>query len=109
MDLLFIAIVSVLSGVLIALIYIQINSKKKKNTSYDFNEAADSSSSVDGLPKGLSIENNYDEQQMDLAITYFEMQDYSNCKIMLDDIIKMTEDSNIKKSAMSLLGKIQNK
>jgi FimV-like protein len=109
MDLLFIAIVSVLSGVLIALIYIQLNSKKKKNTSYDFNEAADSSSSVDGLPKGLSIKNNYDEQQMDLAITYFEMQDYSNCKIMLDDIIKMTEDSNIKKSAINLLGKIQNK
>ena len=109
MDLLFVAIVSVLSGVLIALIYIQLNSTKKKTISYDFDEAVDSSSSVDGLPKGLSIKNNYDEQQLDLAITYFEMQDYSNCKIIIDDILKITEDSNIKESAMSLLDKIQNK
>ena len=109
MDLLFVAIVSVLSGVLIALIYIQLNSTKKKTISYDFDEAVDSSSSIDGLPKGLSIKNNYDEQQLDLAITYFEMQDYSNCKIIIDDILKITEDSNIKESAMSLLDKIQNK
>lgn len=109
MDLLFVAFVSVLSGVLIALIYIQLNSTKKKTISYDFDEAADSSSSVDGLPKGLSIKNNYDEQQLDLAITYFEMQDYRNCKIILDDILKITEDSNIKESAMNLLDKIQNK
>ena len=109
MDLLFVAIVSVLSGVFIALIYIQLNSTKKKTISYDFDEAVDSSSSIDGLPKGLSIKNNYDEQQLDLAITYFEMQDYSNCKIIIDDILKITEDSNIKESAMSLLDKIQNK
>ena len=109
MDLLFVAIVSVLSGVLIALIYIQLNSSKKKTISYDFDEAVDSSSSIDGLPKELSIKNNYDEQQLDLAITYFEMQDYSNCKIIIDDILKITEDSNIKESAMSLLDKIQNK
>jgi hypothetical protein len=37
------------------------------------------------------------------------MQDYSNCKIIIDDILKITEDSNIKESAMSLLDKIQNK
>lgn len=109
MDLLFVAIVSVLSGVLIALIYIQLNSSKKKTISYDFDEAVDSSSSVDGLPKGLSIKNNHDQQQLDLAITYFEMQDYSNCKIIIDHILKITEDSNIKESAMNLLDKIQNK
>jgi len=109
MDLLFVAVVSVLSGVLIALIYIQLNPAKKKSISYDFDEAVDSSSSVDGLPKGLSIKNNYDEQQLDLAITYFEMQDYRNCKIILDDILKITEDNNIKDSAESLLAKIQNK
>ena len=109
MDLLFVAIVSVLSGVLIALIYIQLNSTKNKTICFVFGAAVDSSSSIDGLPKGLSIKNNYDEQQLDLAITYFEMQDYSNCKIIIDDILKITEDSNIKESAMSLLDKIQNK
>ena len=108
-DLLFVAVVSVLSGVLIALIYIQLNPAKKKSISYDFDEATDSLSSVDGLPKGLSIKNNHDEQQLDLAITYFEMQDYRNSKTILDDIIKITEDNNIKSSAESLLAKISNK
>ena len=108
-DLLFVAVVSVLSGVLIALIYIQLNPAKKKSISYDFDEATDSSSSVDGLPKGLSIKNNHEEQQLDLAITYFEMQDYRNSKTILDDIIKITEDKNIKSSAESLLAKIPNK
>jgi FimV-like protein len=108
-DLLFVAVVSVLSGVLIALIYIQLNPAKKKSISYDFDEATDSLSSVDGLPKGLSIKNNHDEQQLDLAITYFEMQDYRNSKTILDDIIKITEDNNIKSSAESLLAKIPNK
>ena len=108
-DLLFVAVVSVLSGVLIALIYIQLNPAKKKSISYDFDEATDSLSSVDGLPKGLSIKNNHEEQQLDLAITYFEMQDYRNSKTILDDIIKITEDYNIKSSAESLLAKIPNK
>ena len=108
-DLLFVAVVSVLSGVLIALIYIQLNPAKKKSISYDFDEATDSLSSVDGLPKGLSIKNNHEEQQLDLAITYFEMQDYRNSKTILDDVIKITEDNNIKSSAESLLAKILNK
>ena len=108
-DLLFVAVVSVLSGVLIALIYIQLNPAKKKSISYDFDEATDSLSSVDGLPKGLSIKNNHEEQQLDLAITYFEMQDYRNSKTILDDVIKITEDNNIKSSAESLLAKIPNK
>ena len=108
-DLLFVAVVSVLSGVLIALIYIQLNPAKKKSISYDFDEATDSLSSVDCLPKGLSIKNNHEEQQLDLAITYFEMQDYRNSKTIIDDIIKITEDNNIKSSAESLLAKIPNK
>jgi len=108
-DLLFVAVVSVLSGVLIALIYIQLNPAKKKSISYDFDEATDSLSSVDGLPKGLSIKNNHEKQQLDLAITYFEMQDYRNSKTILDDIIKITEDNNIKSFAESLLAKIPNK
>ena len=59
-DLLFVAIISVLSGILIALIYIQLKSKKDNKIKYDFIEAADNDSKIDGLPKGLSIENNHD-------------------------------------------------
>ena len=41
MDLLFVAFVSILSGVLIALIYIQLKSRKPKKIDYDFEEAED--------------------------------------------------------------------
>ena len=91
-DLLFVAFVSILSGVLIALIYIQLKSRQSKKIDYDFEEAKDNSSSIQGLPKGLSIENNKDEQQLDLAVTYFEMGDLENSKSILDEIIRSSDN-----------------
>jgi FimV-like protein len=105
-DLLFVALISVLSGILIALIYIQLNSRKTKKIEYDFDEARDSGSSIQGLPKGLSIENNADEQQLDLAVTYFEMGDLDNCKNILIGLIQNTEDETLKSSAQNLFDKI---
>ena len=98
--------ISVLSGILIALIYIQLNSRKTKKIEYDFDEARDSGSSIQGLPKGLSIENNADEQQLDLAVTYFEMGDLDNCKNILIGLIQNTEDETLKSSAQNLFDKI---
>tara|TARA_B110000967_G_scaffold209076_1_gene263639 strand:+ start:5161 stop:6492 length:1332 start_codon:yes stop_codon:yes gene_type:complete len=106
-DLLFVALISILSGILIALIYIQLNSRKTKKIEYDFDEARDSNSSIQGLPKGLSIKNNADEQQLDLAMTYFEMDDLENCKNILIALIKNTEDESLKSTAKSLFDKIQ--
>ena len=107
-DLLFVALISLLSGILVALIYIQLNSRKTKKIEYDFDEARDSGSSIQGLPKGLSIENNADEQQFDLAMTYFEMGDLENCKNILTGLIQNTEDEALKSSATNLLEKIKN-
>ena len=92
---------------MIALIYIQLNSRKTKKIEYDFDEARDSNSSIQGLPKGLSIKNNADEQQLDLAMTYFEMDDLENCKNILIALIKNTEDESLKSTAKSLFDKIQ--
>jgi FimV-like protein len=105
-DLLFVALISLLSGILVALIYIQLNSRKTKKIEYDFDEARDSGSSIQGLPKGLSIENNADEQQFDLAMTYFEMGDLENCKNILTGLIQNTEDEALKISAKNLFDKI---
>ena len=104
-DLLFVAFVSILSGVLIALIYIQLKSRQSKKIDYDFEEAKDNSSSVQGLPKGLSIENNKDEQQLDLAVTYFEMGDLENSKSILDEIIRSSDNDKLKQDAQNLLDK----
>lgn len=104
-DLLFVAFVSILSGVLIALIYIQLKSRQSKKIDYDFEEAKDNSSSIQGLPKGLSIENNKDEQQLDLAVTYFEMGDLENSKSILDEIIRSSDNDKIKQDAQNLLDK----
>ncbi len=108
-DLLFVAVISVISGVLIALIYIQLNSRKTKKIQYDFDEASDSHSSTDGLPKGLSIKNNQDEQQLDLAAAYFEMGDYKDCENILKELIKNTDDLEIKTSSQNLLTKLETK
>ena len=109
MDLLFVAFVSILSGILIALIYIQLKSRQTKKIDYDFDEAPDTSSSVAGLPKGLSITNNEEEQQLDLAVTYFEMGDLENSKSILDDLIKSSQSDKIKNNAKALLDKFSEK
>lgn len=109
MDLLFVAFVSILSGILIALIYIQLKSRQTKKIDYDFDEAPDTSSSVAGLPKGLSITNNEEEQQLDLAVTYFEMGDLENSKSILDELIKSTQSDKIKNDAKTLLDKFSEK
>ena len=106
-DLLFVAIISVLSGILIALIYIQLKSKKDNKIKYDFIEAADNDSKIDGLPKGLSIENNHDEQQIDLAYTYYEMGNYEDAVKILNQIIKNSKITSIKTKAEELLAMIQ--
>ena len=58
------------------------------------------------MPKGLSIKNNEEEQQLDLANTYFEMNDIENCRNILNDLIKNTSNLEIKMSAQSLLEKL---
>ena len=58
------------------------------------------------MPKGLSIKNNEEEQQLDLANTYFEMNDIENCRNILNDLIKNTSNLEIKMSAQNLLEKL---
>ena len=89
-----------------SLINIQLKSKKDNKIKYDFIEAADNDSKIDGLPKGLSIENNRDQQQLDLAVTYFEMDDKDNAKKILSILLKDSESDKIKSQANNLLNKI---
>ena len=92
---------------LLALIFIQLrNIKNRKNQEYDFEEAKDDDSMLSGLPQGLSIENNKDQQQLDLATTYFEMDDKENAKKILSILLKDSESDKIKSQANNLLNKI---
>ena len=70
-------------------------------------EAADYDSKIDALPKGLSIENNHDEQQIDLAYTYYEMGNYEDAVKILNQIIKNSKITSIKTKAEELLAMIQ--
>ena len=107
MDILFISLVSVLSGILLALIYIQYNNYKNgKKILYDFEEAVDDDKTEFGIPDGLSVNNNRDQQQFDLAITYFEMKDYHASKNILNYLIKESKDEEIKSLSSNLLSKI---
>ena len=106
-DLVFISLISLASGALLALIFIQLRKiKTSKEQEYDFEEAKDDNSMFSVLPKGLSIENNQDQQQLDLATTYYEMNDKDNAKKILSNLAKKSDNDEIKKRVNDLLSKL---
>ena len=106
-DLIFISLISVISGILLALIFIYLrNIRNAKDIQYDFEEAQDDNSLLSSIPAGLSIENDLDQQQYDLAVTYFEMNDEENAKKILNKLIKESENEQIKTASVNLLNKI---
>ena len=58
------------------------------------------------MPSGLSIENNKDQQQFDLAVTYYEMNNMEYAKSILNNLIKNSEDEGIKTASSNLLDKL---
>jgi len=108
MDIIFISLISLISGILLALIYINFRKIKdsKTNIDYDFDEPKeDNSKNI--MPDDLSVENDESQQQLDLAVMYIEMDDYENAKQILKDLIKKTNDESLLNNANILLDKIQ--
>ena len=107
-DLIFISLISLVSGVLLALIFIQIrNMRSSKEIQYDFEEASDEKSSLTTLPSDLSIKNDIDQQQFDLAVTYYEMSDKENALALLKNLIQTTKNSEIREASEDLLEKVK--
>ena len=107
-DLIFISLISLASGVLLALIFIQIrNMRSSKEIQYDFEEASDEKSSLTTLPSDLSIKNDIDQQQFDLAVTYYEMSDKENAEALLKNLIQTTKNSEIREASEDLLKKVK--
>ena len=107
-DLIFISLISLASGVLLALIFIQIrNMRSSKEIQYDFEEASDEKSSLTTLPSDLSIKNDIDQQQFDLAVTYYEMSDKENALALLKNLIQTTKNSEIREASEDLLEKVK--
>tara|TARA_B100001029_G_scaffold90677_1_gene74404 strand:- start:3724 stop:5076 length:1353 start_codon:yes stop_codon:yes gene_type:complete len=106
-DLIFISIISLASGILLALIFIYLrNIRNAKSIEYDFEEAKDDNSLFSSMPSNLSIENDIDQQAFDLAATYFEMQDIENAKKILMKLVKDSQNEDIKVASINLLKKI---
>ena len=107
-DLIFISLISLASGVLLALIFIQIrNMRTSKEIQYDFEEASDDKSSLTTLPSDLSIKNDIDQQQFDLAVTYYEMSDKENAVALLKNLIQTTKNNEIREASEDLLEKVK--
>ena len=106
-DLIFISLISLASGVLLALIFIQIrNMRASKEIPYDFEEASDDKSILSSLPSDLSVKNDIDQQQFDLAVTYYEMSDKENAEALLKNLIQTTNNSDIRQASEDLLEKV---
>ena len=106
-DLIFISLISLAAGVLLALIFIQIrNMRTSKEIEYDFEEASDDKSKLSSLPSDLSVKNDIDQQQFDLAVTYYEMSDKENAEALLKNLIQTTKNSEIRQASEDLLEKV---
>ena len=81
--------------------------RPSEEINYDFDEAEDDGSYLSSLPPDLSIKNDEDQQQFDLAVTYFEMNDKDNAKSLLENLVQTTSNDEIKKSAKNLLDKVE--
>ena len=106
LDLLLVGLAALVVGFVIAIFYIQRNTKKSvsviEEDIYDFDNPADAGG-IEVLPSGLSVKNDLDIQQLDLAMTYIEMGNLDDAKAILEALVNSTDDDNLKAEAELLL------
>ena len=103
LDLLLVGLGALLAGFVLAFFYIRKNSKKVSDDDiYGFDNPADEGG-IEGLPKGLSVKNDTDTQQLDLAATYIEMGNLDDAKQILTALVKSTESDSVRQEAETLL------
>lgn len=104
-DLILVGLAALFAGFVLAFFYIRRNSKtssKKEEDIYDFDNPEEEGS-IQGLPEGLSVKNDTDTQQLDLASTYIEMGNLNEAKEILEALIKSSSNDSIKNEAEALL------
>ena len=102
-DMLLVSLAALLAGFVLAVLYIRKNSKTiTEDDIYGFDNPADEGG-IEGLPKGLSVKNDTDTQQLDLASTYVEMGNLSDAKQILQALVKSTDSDSVKAEAEALL------
>ena len=81
--------------------------RNSKEIQYDFEEALDDNTTLNSLPSDLSVKNDIDQQQFDLAVTYYEMSDKENAEALLTNLIQTTKNSEIRGASEDLLKKVK--
>jgi FimV-like protein len=103
LDLLLVGLAALLAGFVIAFFYIRKNSKTVSDDDiYGFDNPAEAGG-IEGLPKGLSVKNDADTQQLDLAATYIEMGNTMDAKDILTALVKSTDSDSVREEAETLL------
>ena len=103
LDLLLVGLGALLAGFVLAFFYIRKNSKRVSDDDiYGFDNPADEGG-IEGLPKGLSVKNDTDTQQLDLAATYIEMDNLDDAKQILTALVKSTDSDSVRQEAETLL------
>ena len=103
LDLLLVGLAALLAGFVLAFFYIRKNSKTVSDDDiYGFDNPAEAGG-IEGLPKGLSVKNDADTQQLDLAATYIEMGNTTDAKDILTALVKSTDSDSVKEEAETLL------
>ena len=106
LDLLLVGLAALVVGFVIAIFYIQRNTKTSvsviEEDIYDFDNPADEGG-IEVLPSGLSVKNDLDIQQLDLAMTYIEMGNLDDAKAILEVLVNSTDNDNVRAEAELLL------
>ena len=95
-----IALISLVIGFLLALVFVKRKGINSIEATRQYNEGT-------SLPVGLSIENNQEEQDLDLARTYIEMGSFTNAEAIIAAVINSSKDQTILDDAKTLLNKIK--
>ena len=95
-----IALISLVIGFLLALVFVKRKGINSIEATRQYNEGT-------SLPVGLSIENNQEEQDLDLARTYIEMGSFTNAEAIIAAVINSSKDQTILDDAKTLLSKIK--
>ena len=95
-----IALISLVIGFLLALVFVKRKGINSIEATMQYSEGT-------SLPVGLSIENNQEEQDLDLARTYIEMGSFTNAEAIIAAVINSSKDQTILDDAKTLLSKIK--
>ena len=100
-DLIWVALLSLILGFVIAFVLIRLNRKPSFTKTSVEEEFQQDDSTI--FQSNLSITNDIETQELDLVRTYIDMNDWKNAEMILEKLLSSSTNSSILSAAKELL------